>query len=591
MYVYRPIFDANLYEENMSNEIMAQYYKAIKDSENSMHEESIRQSSFDNEAEKSLNDSANELLEAINNSESIAPTQKRQKSRIENSGTLVEFDLIPDRASPTESKREQFMMKEESNNNNIDISKKSVEKEIKTKLKADLLKDINKIGFNDMPESDKSNKNTLKITCHNLKYIAIQNTKSFIIGSTEMKINIIRDYHRNVEKVKAQYARLSSIRAPLGKPTVFQGFDSSLDSETSTDMVENPNEDASKLPTYISRSGRITKRKIFSYEEQDDSSQDSISSANHDKNNEEWLIKGNVKITKPSNKKCNFGENNKENCTNRSQKLKTKRSESPESTVSSEELTLRGFLDKKDPDAFDKPMGDSIGSIIESPKPQQKKRVSNNESISGSPLLKGSPRNSRTNALLNAAKQVTEKQKRQENEIERFKNSLEVEVQSLETEPDQFVNDENVVEKRRIIPPLPGRRPVNGRKRNADSAVNPLESLNIVTKKPHLNISDVSKVTSVNGSAKKAASVKKPAHSPKAAISKRNANMTPCPLCSVSFPSREIEEHAATCGEEMFPQAVYTQRISCQICDCVIMSNKDLEAHVRVCKGKRNLLK
>lgn len=65
------IADANIYEDNLSDDLISQYYKAIKNSETSLIGETKME-----EGNQSLNDSANELLEAINNSESIAPSKK-----------------------------------------------------------------------------------------------------------------------------------------------------------------------------------------------------------------------------------------------------------------------------------------------------------------------------------------------------------------------------------------------------------------------------------------------------------------------------------------------------------------------------------
>lgn len=61
--------EANILDEDLPDDKMIEFYEAIKSSETSVV----------NLAEKSLNDSANELIEAIQNSESVAPSISKKK--------------------------------------------------------------------------------------------------------------------------------------------------------------------------------------------------------------------------------------------------------------------------------------------------------------------------------------------------------------------------------------------------------------------------------------------------------------------------------------------------------------------------------
>lgn len=63
------------------------------------------------------------------------------------------------------------------------------------------------IGFNDMPKSQKNDKNMLKIISHELKYINIQNSKKFLTANSETRIKMLHNYHFAAAKLLAHYAR------------------------------------------------------------------------------------------------------------------------------------------------------------------------------------------------------------------------------------------------------------------------------------------------------------------------------------------------------------------------------------------------
>lgn len=66
------------------------------------------------------------------------------------------------------------------------------------------------------------------------------------------------------------------------------------------------------------------------------------------------------------------------------------------------------------------------------------------------------------------AKEETEKQNKQEAEISKFTNSLDVDSQSLEDDDSEkiIIDVDEVVERRRVIPTLPmSRKPIHGKKR------------------------------------------------------------------------------------------------------------------------------
>lgn len=97
----------------MSDDLMAEFYEAIKNSETSLQEESQKDFDVLDEAEKSLNESANELLEAINNSESIAPSDRRRcvtKSDDDDSLDAFSQDIL--------QKSKAKLSQDETNNNN-----------------------------------------------------------------------------------------------------------------------------------------------------------------------------------------------------------------------------------------------------------------------------------------------------------------------------------------------------------------------------------------------------------------------------------------------------------------------------------------
>lgn len=377
--------------------------------------------------------------------------------------------------------------------------------------------------------------------------------------------------------------------APVGKPITAIDYDLCVNSAITSLKEEEQNLQSLTETTYISRSGRLTKRKVYT-DEIDDSNQDSFSQSKKSRN-EEWLSKSTIKDkAKTSIKSKEFPEKNSSSLSIAEKTNKSiVRSQSPDSQSE--------IMEPIPKDTFDELKENSASK----PRTYQRKQPSNEEIMNRSSLFKDTPKRGRTVLLLNAAKEETEKKKLQEEQMEKFANSLEVDSQTLEDDTEKIIiDDEEQFVKRRVIPTLPiSRRPIHGRKRGGGAGPEPL---GISTKKANMNASmeEVNSSPTVNGASRRTVPTRRGSNNNAEARGepssstvmrgKKEVNMTPCPLCSISFPQKEIEEHAATCGEDMFahtPQPKLS-RITCEVCDQVVPLTTEYEVHVKECIAKKS---
>ncbi|CAH1126459.1 unnamed protein product [Ceutorhynchus assimilis] len=571
--------DANMYEDGMDEELIVQFYNAVRNSEASLQEESRRSFDVDSEAEKSLNESANELLEAIESSKVVAPSksiiideevEESEKEPWEvfaepspaNKVVQVEEEdeswkrFVKDIPKKSRVVQEKEPSEEKNNNHKIHLENESQE--------SDTILSVKKtpIGFYDMPESQ--DKNYLKVIYHNLKFVNIQNSKKFLSANSESRVKMMSYYHMAVAKSISHYASLSTIMAPRCKP--IRGVDARTCINPVISSLKDEDFLSSQQEVYVSRSGRMTKKRVYNDNEVFDEILLESGSTKKSKNEGEWLKKA-----VPTNSKKN---------------------NSNETLVSSNNNTKKKFdlANTNSEDLFDELDNYEAPIPIMKSSTTRKKMPPIEEIMKRSSLFKdtSSPKRvgGRTNAILNAAKEQTERQKQQEEEIEKFTNSLDADSQAFEDDPDKVIFVEHV-EARRITPVAP-RRLINGRKRGGGVGA---ESLNITTKKTKSN--EEPKTAAVNGVGRKnnkQVATKNAANesSPSTSRGRKEANTTMCPICRVSFPRREIEEHAATCGLDVFPTNPQNQRLTCEICDTVIPLSTQYEIHVKQCLAKKN---
>lgn len=154
-------------------------------------------------------------------------------------------------------------------------------------------------GFNDMEIFEQ---NAFDFIKNDLKFIPIQCTVKFLKADLKSKAKIIYSYHSKLHAVQAHLARQSFFPAPIPKAIVNMN-QFSISPENNNDYSE----------TYVSRSGRQTKRKIYNYDENslDDDFQSVI---NKKTKNEEidWIdktvIKSEHKEISPDNPACSSNQ-------------------------------------------------------------------------------------------------------------------------------------------------------------------------------------------------------------------------------------------------------------------------------------------
>ncbi|KAH1006301.1 hypothetical protein HUJ05_007048 [Dendroctonus ponderosae] len=566
--------DANIYEDNLSDDLISQYYKAIKNSESSLIGETKVE-----EGTKSLNDSANELLEAINNSESVAPTKKRRlfEKNLDNDEESLD-GLSPDSFEQAKPKP----IEDEANNNYnhaTDVKAKKVQKSSR-------VMDIDKITFNEMPKS--SNRNTLRIVPHEPQYISVQNSRQFLDADLQTRVKLLTEYHSAVAQLSEDFARTLPNMAPKLKPIT----------AVNHNLLVNPVLSALKedkalgvTETYVSRSGRMTKRKVYSDDYEATTEEFSVPHKKS-KNDDTWGVKAPIKKSnarKGESSEALSSSSAEDACTTK-QYSRPKRGESPDSS--------------QDVVAVDE-AGRSLGKskdVSGTPKSRiyQKRQLSNQEIIARSTLFKNldtTPKRGRVATILHAAREKEENRRREEDEMSKFADSLDAQSVDGDADEDEILDSEHVedsdvevVEKRRVIPRLPIRRsPIWGKK----GAIDTETAINVARK---LNLPQITSPLA-NGANRNSLLPKRALNnnSSRAEVpvsttpkSKSKQNLAICPLCSMSFPRREIEEHASTCGEDMFPQSSQPQRITCEVCDAVVPFSTNYEVHVKECIAKRS---
>ncbi|KAG5896411.1 hypothetical protein JTB14_022494 [Gonioctena quinquepunctata] len=503
----RIVKDADMYEENMSRQDIESICKVINQSKE--------------EDESRRLDETRELPSPKNNDEEKSPSFLGQKS-----------PFTPKTWSLSKSSAESATIDEDDSDDSTNSSE-------------DATKFV--FGFNDMPTT--STMKSLRFITHELKFMPIQSTPIFLKSDNLKKAKMLYSYHTKVNKLKAALARSSFFAAPLPNPISDQYFSTSLDD---TEFDE----------TYISRSGRQTKRKVYC-----DQSEDSLDATS-------------VKKTK------NFDE--------QEWICKTKSSKKSENTTIEE-----GTLSTEETKPASKP---------DSQKSSRARKLTNTDIIQRSSLFKDSPpKLTRNDKLFDQLKEEEVKRKEQEKTLESFRKTLDGLDEELEKMDEDIevisVDDEEPV--RRRVPPPPvimGRKPISGR-RKKPNGVAPLDitpSKGNTSKKSPSSSQEFAessgppplrKKPSTNKKAQQEINLNVDSFLGSGSSSRINpaANSVLCPLCGVYFPEKKIEEHAATCGDE--PIATRSSqkhtRISCEICDAVIPLTTNYEVHVKECINRR----
>lgn len=236
----------------MTKGLMISYYRALRNSENTASQE---------DKTRRLKESREDLKRLLNkNVENIEITPVRNKEK-----------AFTPKTWSSEKKLNIEGALERNNNEN------TIQDNILEEIISDLPKDATKIafGFNEMAKDSGHN---LSIITHELKFVPIQTSNKFLNAGIALKAKMLYAYHTKVNKMKTELARLSFYPAPLPRViTATETFPTFSDKDTPQ--------------TYVCRSGRQTKRKIYK-DEDDDDFMDGISNKKV-KNTEEdeWLTK------------------------------------------------------------------------------------------------------------------------------------------------------------------------------------------------------------------------------------------------------------------------------------------------------------
>lgn len=248
-----------MYEENVSSEVLRSYYEVLMNSENTANQE----------------EESRKLSESLTIEPLDIETENDDESQKEMSAPIKE---------KTWSTLKKNIMSEN--------KQKSQSDEIMDDLNANGPKDATKtiFGFNEMLES--LGKNAYNIIKHDLKYIPVQCTAQFLKADSKTKARLLYAYHSKLHDIRDHLARQSLFPAPIPKAAINVNHQANL--MGNADLNE----------TYVSRSGRQTKRKIYYDENSLDDDFETLTSKKHKNKEDEWVDK----TTVIRNNKVKIGE-------------------------------------------------------------------------------------------------------------------------------------------------------------------------------------------------------------------------------------------------------------------------------------------
>ncbi|KAJ8925783.1 hypothetical protein NQ315_009633 [Exocentrus adspersus] len=521
--------DADSYEPNMTDADMLQLYRALKDSEKTASEEYQT---------RKLNESQEELT------------------------TLLEED-----GEDPETPSLQSNLEHNNNDNFIENHLENAEASILEDIVTDSPKDATKavFGFNDMlPDSASIPYDHIT---HELKFVPVHGTSEFLNADTKLKAKMLYAYHTKISKMKTELARMSYYPAPVPKPICI--------TETILDAIDADHSDQPE--TYICRSGRQTKRKLYNYDN-DEEDLDAVLSNKKVKNTDEqeWFSK--------STHSKSSARSSKKQDTNKSQNEKS----DPESVDTNKE---KKTYTKKET------------------KTSSLKKIPNTEIMKRSKLFSDSPKR-RCEVLFDKIKEAEEKKAKEEKAMESFNNTLETIDEEIDDDDTTTSKEEEIISVddhddfvvRRVPPPLPSRRGA-GRKRNTTEGLAPLNvKVNAAkqkdTKTDQNGLSqdreeDLGKFLTRRRPIRRVptSNASSPLPSTSRPSKAATSDSVTCPICGGWFREDRIEEHAATCGDEpstVTRSSTKMSRLSCHLCDKVLDFNIDYEEHVKECSTTKN---
>ncbi|KAF5274798.1 hypothetical protein FQR65_LT00381 [Abscondita terminalis] len=401
--------------------------------------------------------------------------------------------------------------------------------------------------------------------------------------SLEKRKKLMMVYHKKLIDIYDSYQRKSSNYAPLSGPILSDNnFNGSWLMDESKSNVygfedEYNLQDDNSNDIYISRSGRQTKRKLYTEFRGEEKKLKSSSSCkpvlkkkveselNGDSKNHSPVVEG----KKNRNEKL-FGNLI---VTDKKQEEQDKETDSfldslqvvsdDDDLFQDDTYTSRSGRQTKKK-IYSEREDEKKSNIFQAFKWQSKKKIDSNlsqDSNIRSPLSE--KRKNRSEKLFDdllETEKVDKEEKKGENSIY---NSLQVVSDDEETSKEvETVSVEEPFIRRRIVPPLRGIGRKNTSRPNSQAKKNPSRNKNETLEPLQSSASHVSSDLS------------------------QNDTYDVCPMCGLHFLKSKLEKHASECvdlHEKKTKTPLSTRTITCENCDLVMPLSTDYEVHVREC--------
>ncbi|CAH0550627.1 unnamed protein product [Brassicogethes aeneus] len=511
--VIKRLEEAGIYEQSLKKDEMIAYYNAIKDSEDSaLVENNMRRH---NESACSSDD---DFMDSSPPKAKVPPFTPKQ--------------WVCDKT--VESDSSDVLIKEVNNSGNMSISESS-EELVKVNIVKIDIEDKRTLLFAKLGEG-----NLLKDSEFSSKTLE------------ERAVLLFEDHNERVKEL-ARLARESLHFAPL--PKIITASNSSLDIFESKNDIES---------TYISRSGRQTKRKNYSYNE--------ITYEDYISETDDAIL----------------STNKKTKLTERIPKISKKTlSDTPTSTTKTPSTSVLGVLDTETPKSDYR----------------TKRRLTNEEIIKRSPLFADPVKSTRKDLIIEKARQEDEKKKKSEMEFDRVMASIDDE----EFENKVITIDDKSPVKRRVIPKCPIRKRGIGPKKDTIYDISEEPSTSSTPSTSATSSTSVERIipiqmedasssvptTTTNITTRKVNNRKNTKKSSEESEASELIKVG-CPICGKDFPKDVIMEHASECEfqvettqVEEVHSTLSSKRIMCEICDRVFPLNTNYEVHISECLAEK----
>nr|CAH7767469.1 unnamed protein product [Callosobruchus chinensis] len=428
-----------------------------------------------------------------------------------------------------------------------------------------------KFGYLDMPPMEKCDHQLIN---HKSNFVALQQTEEYCNANCATKVKMLSWHWSKISKTEpeAQQAKLSS------NQTKHRSVFSSMLVEVNNDTEE----------TYISRSGRHSKRKC--YATSDDESND---------------VNTTPKKSKTNDRKWQSNSSNNDNNLNSETKIKTaakKRKSTPikdiekESKSESDSKNLDNvptltpleneeeLLDNEEPDALEERFD---RETPKAPLRSKSKKLSNDEIMKRSSLFGVTAvKKKRSEEMLNKLIEEQARKKKEERLMEKFEKSIDSTIEDDDPEPVSPLTEVKMVYPRRVIPPVP-RKNLGSRSNKIAAAIAMSNQAANSTTSQDPEVSSSSRTTTRSRLVPTRQDDKI-----EVAPTVSNADTSgfaECPICQKSFHIEAIQTHASTCGDDdsSSPATKRLKRIQCEICGGHFPFGDRYNIHVTDCLQAR----